>query len=51
MALAEACGVAAQSILTVGGVGGNVIFPSVINIWRLDQYYINLKFNKFMISG
>ena len=27
MALAEACGVAVQSILTVGGVGGNIYQP------------------------
>lgn len=26
MALAEACGVAVQSILTVGGIGGNILY-------------------------
>lgn len=30
MALAEACGVAVQSILTVGGVGGNTNQPTNI---------------------
>lgn len=40
MGLAEACGVAVQSILTVGGVGGNILtFTSkfLIYCWNLAR--------------
>lgn len=39
MALAEACGVAVQSILTVGGIGGNTSSANAI-MHRLLQLFI-----------
>jgi hypothetical protein len=47
MGLAEACGVAVQSILTVGGVGGNVLNS-------FEEYYMiciyNNSFSKIVCS-
>lgn len=42
MALAEACGVAVQSILTVGGIGGQYFCFSFINVDMKDLKFLKL---------
>lgn len=50
MALAESCGVAVQSVMTVGGIGGTNLHKTCLSPSRSDSAKVNLAMGALEIS-